>query len=360
MRRAGTSIHRESDVGRSGTEKRIDRRGFLKITAVAAGLGAGAWAVGSLIPPERWQRIEETRLLMGTVANLSVLTTDRAQGLTAIASTFEEMERLEQVLSRFRPDSQLSRLNREGQLEGADRALVAVVMRALDYSRLTKGAFDISVEPLLSAYRLAAERGETPEPADLGRLLALVDYRAVSVEEGLVRLDQPGMAITLDGIGKGFVIDEGARRLRELGFPQILVEVGGDLVGGCRADGPWHVGIRSPRAAGPDQWIGVAQLSQQALATSGDYTNAFTRDFTEHHIIDPRRGRSPAELASVSTLAPSAMAADALSTALLVMGSEEGLALVEGLPTVEALLIDKRMRVAASTGFPLDAAAADG
>lgn len=347
-----------SDDRRSGDG--IARRGFLKITAVAAGLGVAGWMAGWPCDGERWTKVEETRLLMGTVANLTVLTTDRAQGLAAIAACFGEMQRLERIMSRFRSDSQLARLNRDGLLERAAPALMSVVESALDYSRLTEGAFDITVEPLLSARGRLAELGTPLDRAEQERLLSLVDFRDVKAEGNRIQLARDGMAITLDGIAKGFIIDEGARQLREMGFERILVEVGGDLVGGDRPQGAWRVGIRSPRAAESEQWIGVARLAQQALATSGDYMNTLTQDFTEHHIIDPRRGQSPAELASVSTLAPSAMAADALSTALLVMGVAEGLALVEGLPTVEALLIDKRMRVTMSTGFPLDAVAASG
>lgn len=226
-----------------------------------------------------------------------------------------------------------------------------MLRRAREYGQLTDGAFDISVEPLLAAYRRSVEGGAALPEAERQRLLHLIDFRAIQLEPSRVQFAKRGMAITLDGIAKGYVIDEGARVLRSLSFDQILVEVGGDLLSGPPGDRPWRVGIRAPRGAASGDWMGVALLMDSAMASSGDYLNAFTQDYRLHHILDPRRGVSPAELASVSVLAPTAMDADALSTALMVLGFQAGLELVEQLPGVEALLVGKNLQVAASSGF---------
>lgn len=329
-----------------GIPSRVGRRQFIRILAAGAGATLGVRAVKAI--GTRSVPVQETRLLMGSVANLTVLSEDRAAGQAAVGASFERMLELEAVLSRFASDSQLSRLNRVGRVEVAHPALVQVVARAVDYGALTAGAFDISIEPVLQIYRRHA-----PEVVQghLPSLMPLVDYRNIAVKGLRIELRRPDMAITLDGIAKGYVIDEGVATLRRHGFEQVLVEVGGDLMAGVRPVGGWRIGIQTPR---PDReaWIATAELEHSALATSGDYMNAFTRDYRLHHILDPRSGLSPAELASVSVLAPTAMDADALSTALMVLGSQAGIQLIERLPGVEALTVGKDLTVRRSRGFP--------
>lgn len=329
------------------------RRNFIRITAVAASALGGA-TVWTLLRrrSEQPAKLRETRLLMGSLASLTVVTDDPAAGREAVADSFDSMQRLESVLSRFRPDSQLSLLNRDGAIQAADPALSAVVGRALEYGEITGGAFDISVEPVLATYRQAAQQGLPMESVAVEPLLAAVDYRQVLVDGNQLWFGGQGMAITLDGIAKGFIIDEGARALTAHGFDRILVEVGGDMMSGPGPDGNWQIAIRSPR---PDagEWIATAGLDGAAMATSGDYFSSFTQDYSLHHILDPRTGLSPAELASVSVVAPSAMDADALSTSLMVLGTTAGLQLVDRLPGVEALLVGKNQLVHRSDGFPI-------
>jgi thiamine biosynthesis lipoprotein len=160
------------------------------------------------------------------------------------------------------------------------------------------------------------------------------------------------MGITLDGIAKGYIVDQAIALLKARGMARVLVEAGGDLsLHGLRQDGhPWRVGIHHPRAlAGYYQ---VLEQSNGAMATSGDYEAAFTADFRYHHIIDPRTGSSPASLSSATVLASNAASADALSTAAMVLGMTEGLELLERLAGVEALLIDKQVTSRATSGFP--------
>ncbi|MDX1600695.1 MAG: FAD:protein FMN transferase [Anaerolineales bacterium] len=328
----------------------------MQITAAAAGLGATAWGLGRLRVPGRWNRHEESRLLMGTIVNLTVLTPDERGGRDAIAAAFERMEELESLLSRFRPNSELSHLNKNGSLRPADPNLISVVRRAQEYARLTDGSFDISVEPLLAAYRRSAENGERLTADEVEQVRARIDYQAVEVDELGIAFMHEGMAINLDGIAKGYVIDRGADALRTLGFSEILVEAGGDMMGLSGEQHPWRAGVKSPRPHDGAEYLGVVTLAQSALATSGDYLHSFTQDYRQHHIVDPRSGVSPAELASTSVVAPSAMDADALSTALMVLGPRQGLQLVERLAGVEALLVDKQMGVHRSTGFKLEAA----
>lgn len=320
----------------------ISRRQFLKITAVAGGLLAcGRLLQTSLDYPDHTLR--ETRTLMGTVINLVVIAPERQAGCDAIKETFAEMERLIACFNHRQQGTALASLNQAGYLIMPPAELVAILERAIDYGNLTGGAFDVSVKPLLDAFKA----GQTGEPS----LRHLVNYRQIRVTPELISLGKPGMSLTLDGIAKGQVVDSATTVLQSRGFDRVLVEAGGDLVGlGTRADGrPWQVGIAHPRQAGV---LGVLSLTARAMASSGDYLHAFSQDWRHHHIIDPRSGTSPTDLAGVTVLAPTATDADALSTALMVMGPEDGLSLIERLPHVEGLLVTKKMQIIRSSGFP--------
>jgi thiamine biosynthesis lipoprotein len=325
----------------------MGRRRFLKIIAASGAAGLGT------VPLWRWLSasrplpvVRETRLLMGTIINLALITPDEAAGRAAVTATLDEMARWVALLDHRQPASALGRLNADGVLDPAPPELLEVVAAALEMGALTGGAFDVTVKPVLDAYRAGA--------TDVEALRPLVDYRQVTVQDGSVRLGWPGMALTLDGLAKGRVVDAGMAALRAQGYDRVLVEAGGDLLaGGAPHDGRgWQVGLQSPRGGGLGQAALTVSVQQQALATSGDYQHAFTADFSLHHILDPRTLRSPAALASATALAPTAMQADALSTACLVLGPEAGLALVERLPGCAALLIDKDLRVYRSAGFP--------
>jgi thiamine biosynthesis lipoprotein len=207
---------------------------------------------------------------------------------------------------------------------------------------LTGGAFDVSIKPLLDA----ARTGKETKPRQ-----RFVDYRRIQLRDGEISL-APGMALTLDGIAKGAVVDGGVAALNKRGYEHVLVEAGGDLVGNGHSldQTPWRIGVRHPRQA--DSLMTVLPISAQAVATSGDYQHTFSSDFSQHHIRDPRTGQSPAQSASVTVLADSGTLADALSTGLMVLGLTVGLPLVERLSGVEALFISKHMELTRTSGFP--------
>lgn len=308
-------------------------------------LGGGALA--QRLRSESVRAHSATRLLMGTLVNLTVVADAADHAQAAIDATFGVMTRLIGLFDHRQPDSALARLNRDGHLDRAPMELLAVLKSAIDYGDRTGGAFDVTVKPLLDARK----RGED-DPALLTALRDMVDYRHVTLRGDTVRLGIPGAAITLDGIAKGRVIDAGIGALQAAGYGRVVVEAGGDLrTLGARADGtPWRVGIAHPRANEKGGILAVLPIGARAMATSGDYMHAFTNDFSQHHIIDPRTGQSPSELASATVLAATAQDADALGTALMVLGADAGLALAERLPEVEALLITKDMRVLKTSG----------
>jgi thiamine biosynthesis lipoprotein len=325
--------------------RHVTRREFLKITAI----GAGLLAAGGLIRASSRRSPEvfrETRLLMGTVINLTVIAIDEDEGRNAIRITFAEIERLIALFDHRRPSSPVATLNRQGHILQTPLEVSDIIQRACYYSEISRGAFDITIKPVLEAYQAGKEKPE--------HLLGLVDYRRIRFSGNRISFDRPGMAITLDGIAKGRVIDGGTQVLRALGFENIIVEAGGDLMAcGQHTDGvSWRVGVQHPRKSAEHPWLTTIQVQDQAIATSGDYMNSFTSDYRQHHIIDPRNGRSPTLHSSVTVLAQFATDADALATTLMVLGREEGAALVEELPGVEALFVQKDLTTYRTRGFP--------
>lgn len=331
----------------------IQRRGFLKITAFAGlALGMGVGLRRRLLLQGELQRVVSTWSLLGTYVQLVLVAPSGELAHQAAQAAFERMRGLEAVLSQYRPDSPLSRLNAQGTLPRPPADLVRVLELAQQVARWTQGAFDVTVGPLTRALREAAALGTLPAQETLEAQRALVDYRQLYLSPQEIRLGMPGMALTLDGIGKGYVVDAGLETLAEHGFDQALVNAGGDLrVGGPAGDQDWRVGIQDPRGE-PGRVLLQAHFALAALATSGDYLQAYAPDYSWHHILNPLTGRSPHALVSATALAPSAALADALSTAFMVLGPDQGLSLARTVPGVEALLIDKDMHVWRTPGFP--------
>jgi thiamine biosynthesis lipoprotein len=162
------------------------------------------------------------------------------------------------------------------------------------------------------------------------------------------------MSVTLDGIAKGYVVDRTVATLVGAGADRVLVDAGGDMASGGQGsiDEPWTVAVQDPRDE--SRAVGLVRLAGECIATSGDYLQSFTEDRSAHHIIDPRTGRSPAHTASVSVVAESAMAADALSTAVMVLGPDAGVRLLEPLDGVEGLVVTKGGEALRTKGFATD------
>jgi len=334
----------------TGPLKSHTRRNALRILALGGAAGV-AWKLG-LFGGAKLRPVTRSRILMGTGVHLTVLDGDREAAEAAADATLERMANLEDVLSRHRCESSLSQLNRTGRLDSAPDALLDVLRLAGRISRMGDGAFDVTVQPLLGLYQGKLEQHERlPRPELIERAAGDVDYRAVRIEGDSIVLEGAHRGITLDGIGKGYVVDRGVEVLKQRGFVNVFVEAGGDLLAsGCKPDDvPWRVGIRSPRE-------GLAMQARfdardRAVATSGDYMQPFTPDFRQHHILDPRTGYSSPELASSTVIANDAATADALATLTMVLGPVKGRDLLEQLEGCEAYFVSKEMEVTRTSGF---------
>jgi len=329
------------------TSTRLSRRDALRILAVS-GTAAVAWKLGLF--GSRGSVVTRSKVLMGTEVQLQILGPDRDAAAAAAEATLHEMSRLEGLLSRHDARSELSRLNATGRIDAASEALLDVLRLADRVARLGDGAFDVSIQPLLDLRRRGAQHPLPTEEA-IEQAVARVDQRSILIEGDRVSFARPGMSLTLDGIGKGYIVDRGVAELNRRGFGNVFVEAGGDLVaGGERESGqPWRIGIRDPRSSLALQARFDAR--NRAVATSGDYMQPYTADLSEHHIVDPRTGHSAPELASSTVIAPDAATADALATLTMVLGPRRGRELLEALPGCEGYFVSKNLEVTRTSNF---------
>ena len=301
------------------------RRSFIKTLAGAA----AAFSIPAL--DSRAASTEETRLLMGTF--VSIRTAHAPDGLAAeaIARAFAEMARLEALLSRHDGASALCQLNASGILRDAPAELLTVTRASAAMLKLTQGAFDPTVLPVLNG--MARHAG----PSEMAELRSLVGMGNVSCSRSGISYARSGMAMSLDGIAKGYIADAAARVLQASGISNFLINAGGDIVAhGTRADGtPWKAAVENPRKhLGQTGFPAVCSLHNRALATSGDYEAAASMG--RSHIVNPF-GKGHSSIASASVTASDAMTADALATALCIM--PDPMAFIESIPGTACCLV---------------------
>jgi thiamine biosynthesis lipoprotein len=302
------------------------------------------------------QFLERARLAMGAELRLTVWTADPRGAERAADEVFEEVDRLDSLMSHWRHDSDIVRVNRAAgqQPVRVSPEVIDVLRVAREVGDWTGGKFDVTFGALADLWKFDHDQDNRIPPADAVRArLGLVDYQAVVVDEsaGTVFLRREGMRLHLGGIGKGYAVDRAAALLRARGFRDFLIQAGGDLyAGGHAGPRPWRLGIRDPRAS--DRTFARLDVADGTFSTSGDYERFFIEDGRRyHHILDPDRGEPARACRSVTIVANRAVLADALSTGVFVLGPEAGMALIERLPDVEGVIVTGGGDVLVSSGL---------
>lgn len=292
------------------------------------------------------QVYQESRRAMGSVATMMAFTSDADLAKAAFAAAFAEVERLEGEFSLYRSSSKMVEVNREAPLRpvSIDPEFVLVIERALYVGDLSNGAFDISFAAMAPLWKFPGPGipGQPPTAEAIAGLKPLVDYRQIKLDRtaGTIAL-RPGMALGLGGVVKGYAADRAVEVMREKGLDNCMAYLGGDIKSlGRKGDQPWVIGVQDPRG---DVYFATIDLKDEAIVSSGDYERYYELDGRRyHHIIDPRTGYPSEGLRHVTVMGPETMLADALATAVMVLGPREGLALIEKLAGYEALLVDHR------------------
>ncbi len=257
---------------------------------------------------------------MGAEAHLLIHHQDVAEAARLLALVRAEIERLEQIYSLKRRDSDLVRMNREGRLDNPPAELVALLLRAQEWSMISSGAFDVTVQPL---WRLYSDHFSNPAADPLGpseaavaKARGLVDFRSLEVDSDRISFAKSGMAVTLNGIAQGEITDQVANLLRSKGLTESLIDLGEmRALDGHPMGRPWQVGIKDPYDG--SALAAKVDLANRAIATSAVTGTVFDASGIQHHLFDPKSGRPSSGLASASVIARRAVDADAFSTALL-------------------------------------------
>jgi len=294
------------------------------------------------------------REVMGTFARVVAVAMEEEKGRECVEAGFEVIEQVDNSMSDYKSDSELSMVNREAFEKDVkiSAELFDVLRKSVEYSRKTAGAFDVTVGPLVDLFRLAEEEGFTPTEEQIAGAKEKVGYEKLKLDEQnmTVKFAVEGMRIDLGGIAKGYSIDKAIKIMQKCGAIGAMVDIGGDIK--CFGAPPtgkkfWKIGLQEPG----DMKEGVAEgelslvlsLTDAAIATSGDYRRYVLLDGKKYsHIIDARTGAGSEGLSSVTIISDDAIDADALATAVSVMGTEKGLELIESLENTEAILISSK------------------
>lgn len=291
--------------------------------------------------------------IMGTAIRVELWADERRMGELAAAAVMDEMHRIDRCMSPHKPTSELCRINREAGRQPVPLSdeMYRLIEQALGFSRLSGGAFDISYAAVgrLFDYR----SGQRPDAATLQAARARIGWQHLHLDPQArsLRFGMEGMCIDLGGFAKGHAVDRATALLQRRGITQAMVSAGGDsrAIGDHRGR-PWSVAIRHPRR--PGEVVAVLPLEDTSISTSGDYERYFEEDGQRHHhLIDPATGLSPASVHSVTILAADGLTSEALSKAVFVLGAQRGLALVETLPGIDAVVVDAQGALRASSGL---------
>ena len=267
-------------------------------------------------------------------------------------AAFNEIRRIEKLMDVHNPESEISRINRLGSKETIkiSKELFEVLKEALKYSRLTSGAFDVSICPLSHLWGEKGKLKEVPEVEEIEKILPLVNYRNIILDERnqTVEFEREGMAIDLGGVTKGYALDCAIIVLEKRGVKEALINAGGDIKVIGKKD--WKIGLQHPRKE--NEVLAVIKLKNRAIATSGDYQRYFIKEGKRyHHIVNPKTGYPAIECMSVTIIGSSAIQTDILATGVFILGSEKGMELIRLVEDVEGIIIDAQGKTLLSPGL---------
>jgi thiamine biosynthesis lipoprotein len=291
--------------------------------------------------------------IMGTRCSVELWSEDKVRGEAAITSVFDDMKRIDRLMSTWKEDTEISQVNREGSKHPVKISpeLFRLLQVSVEYSELTHGAFDITYASV--GYLYDFKKGVHPDSAAIAKALPGINWRHMNLDakRTTVYFTRPGMRIDLGGIAKGHSVDRGIEILQRQGITRAMVNAGGDTrIIGDRFGKPWVVGVRDPDHEG--KVFLRLPLTDAAFSTSGDYERYFDEDGTRfHHIIDPKTGDSARKCRSVTVISGSATRTDALTKSVFIMGPEEGIAFINTLPDVDAVAVAPDGRVIYSKGL---------
>ena len=295
------------------------------------------------------KEFSDKRMLMGTVFEIKIFARDESSAGKSISEAFDEISRLEKIFSVFIPDSEVSKLNGSG-IDAVSSEMLELMKISKYYSEISAGAFDITVLPLIELWKNSKKEGKMPSTAAIEKAKKLVGSKKIFIDGKNKRITfaEKGMKVDFGGIAKGYAVDRAYELLKKNGVEAGMVNAGGNMrVWGDRV---WNVALQNPRDK--TEYVTVLRLKNESVATSGDYERYFFLDKKRvSHIINPLSGYSADKSISATIITKNATDADALSTAVFVLGPEKGIGLIEKIKNAECLVIDNKRKIHKSFEF---------
>lgn len=293
-----------------------------------------------------FSEVYDARVMLGTVIEIKVVDADPQKAKQALSAAFNEISRIEKKMSHFDRNSALSQLNKQGYSE--DKELYALILQAVEISKVTDGGFDITVGPLMNLWDFKAKDPRVPTTEQIRHVLKIIGYKNINFDSNKNGIMiEKGIDLDLGGIAKGYATDQAIAILQKEGIHTALVNAGGDI----RAIGnkEWHLGLKNPRG---NNVLAAIIIKSGAVVTSGDYERYFIKKGKRyHHILNPSTGYPADQCQSVTVIAPTATAAVAFAKGIFVAGPIKGLALAATQTGTETIIIDKNGRQHVSAGL---------
>src|SRR3989339_164818 len=292
--------------------------------------------------------IKQTRMIMGTFAEVSIYSNDEKTAGKAIEEALNEMERMDRIMSNYKNDSELSKVNKKAAKSPVpcNEELLDVIEQSQYYSELSGGAFDITVSPIVALWGFFSEKGHVPPDKEIEKLLPAVSYKNIVIDRsnnpkkpGTVFLKNMQTQIDLGAIGKGYAVDKALEIIKKCGIDNGCINLGGNIyvLGTPPGKNAWKIGVQHPR--NKDEILGYLELKNEATATSGDYERFFEFNGQRYsHIINPQTGRPVSGTLATTIVAPTGTEVDALSTIVFVLGREKGMELIKKIPNADAMI----------------------
>lgn len=299
--------------------------------------------------------VTDTYFALGTVVTISLYD---GSDKSLIDKSFNEITRLENLLSKSVEGSDIYRVNQNAGIEATTVSYetLEVIKKGLEYGLLSDGAFDISIGPLVNLWKIGEDGAKVPSQIEIDQAIAHIDYRKIQVDESgsSIFLPEQGMVLDLGGIAKGYIADKVASFLSDNGCKSALINLGGNVltVGNKPTGEQWKIGIQDPQANRGD-YLAIVEIDTKSVVTSGIYERFFIEDGVRyHHILNPFNGYPyDSDITGVSIISDNSVDGDALSTTCFALGVEKAMALIEGLKNTEAIFINQNDELFKTSGI---------
>lgn len=303
--------------------------------------------------PAQAQWYKDEQAIMGTAVSVELWDDTESHARQCIAQVMAFMQHVDDVMSPFKPTAELYQLNQQAGLHPVKVSpeLFDVIKTSIHFSELSNGVFDVTFASV--GYRYDYRNGVHPSDKQIAQDLDKIDYHLLHLDDQAQTIEygKLGVHVDLGGIAKGWAVDRGIEKLQACGIHQAIVSAGGDSrIIGDRGGRPWMIGIKDPR--NPDASAVVIPLSDTAISTSGDYERYFIEDGKRyHHILNPRTGKPSLTARSVTVIGPTATMTDGLTKPVFILGPKKGMAFIEKIPNVDAIIIDTHGKLRYSSGL---------